>query len=187
MRDSFFSRRVVLYSGAGLVAIAIAFVWFFYLPHRAGVRPVQQRASMPALTLNLIDGGVWRLSDHQGQVVAINYWASWCSPCWQETPMLAKLSRERQSDGFEVVGVSVDERSSNEIPSEVRHFVETLHVPYPIAITAPMSQLAYGMDGLPTTILVDRQGRVAQTYVGALDETRFRKDVQVLLKESGRL
>lgn len=101
--------------------------------------------------------------------------------------MLAKLSRERQSDGFEVVGVSVDERSSNEIPSEVRHFVETLHVPYPIAITAPMSQLAYGMDGLPTTILVDRQGRVAQTYVGALDETRFRKDVQVLLKESGRL
>lgn len=97
--------------------------------------------------------------------------------------MLVRMSRELSDRGFTVVGVATDERASTEVPPAVRRFVETLHVPYPIAMTAPMSQMAYGMDGLPTTILVDREGRVAQTYVGALREKRFRADVAALLKE----
>lgn len=97
--------------------------------------------------------------------------------------MLVRLSHEYGKRGFLIVGVATDERNSAEIPPAVRRFVEKLHVDYPIAITAPMSQLAYAMDGLPTTILVDREGRVAQTYVGAVNEARFRRDLDALLKE----
>lgn len=138
---------------------------------------------MPAVHLNLISGGSWQLSDHHGEVVAINYWASWCGPCWEETPMLVRLSREFGNRGFAIVGVATDERTSQEVPSAVRNFVEKLNVSYPIAMMVPMSQMAYGMEGMPTTILVDREGRVAQTYVGALKESRFRADVKALLQE----
>lgn len=138
---------------------------------------------MPAVRLNLLTGKTWSLSEHRGEVVAINYWATWCSPCWQETPMLVRLGHEYGGQGFVIVGVATDERNSTEIPPAVLRFVKTLQVDYPVAITAPMSQLAYAMDGLPTTILVDREGRVAQTYVGALNEAGFRTDVDALLKE----
>jgi cytochrome c biogenesis protein CcmG/thiol:disulfide interchange protein DsbE len=138
---------------------------------------------MPEVHLNLLTGETWSLSGHRGEVVAINYWATWCGPCWQETPILVRLNHEYGRRGFVIVGVATDERDSAEIPPAVLHFVERLHVDYPVAITAPMSQLAYAMDGLPTTILVDREGRVAQTYVGALNEPRFRRDVDALLRE----
>jgi cytochrome c biogenesis protein CcmG/thiol:disulfide interchange protein DsbE len=68
----------------------------------------------------------------------------------------------------------------------VTHFVDTLHVPYPIALTPPMSQMAYGMEGLPTTVLVDRSGRIARTYVGAIREAPFRADVKALLEEAAQ-
>jgi cytochrome c biogenesis protein CcmG/thiol:disulfide interchange protein DsbE len=148
--------------------------------------PIAERKPMPAMRLNLLMGETWNLSDHRGKVVAINYWATWCGPCWQKTPMLVRLNHEYGGRGFVIVGVATDERNSAEIPPAVLSFVEKLHVDYPIAITAPMSQLAYAMDGLPTTILVDREGRVAQTYVGALKEARFRRDVDALLKEQPR-
>jgi cytochrome c biogenesis protein CcmG/thiol:disulfide interchange protein DsbE len=139
---------------------------------------------MPPLQLNLLNGGIWRLADHRGQVVAINYWASWCEPCWQETPMLVEIDREFAPKGFAIVGVAVDEHNSDEVPQGVSHFVNVLQVPYPIALIAPMSQLSYSMEGLPTTTLIDREGRIARTYVGAIRETVFRDDILALLKES---
>jgi cytochrome c biogenesis protein CcmG/thiol:disulfide interchange protein DsbE len=177
------SSQIFLYGGLA-VLIAAALVVGFVGRDRAGVTPVAQRKPMPPLTLELIHGGAWRLADHRGQVIAINYWASWCAPCWEETPMLEQLSHKLGGSGFEVVGVAVDEHASMEVPQGVTQFIDRLHVTYPMAITAPMSQLAYGMDGLPTTILVDRRGRVARTFVGALRESQFRADVESLLRES---
>jgi len=138
---------------------------------------------MPPLKLSLLKGGIWSLTDHYGQVVAINYWASWCVPCWQETPMLVRLNRELSSKGLAIVGVAMDERTSGEVPQEVSHFIDALRVPYPIALPAPLSQLSYGMEGLPTTILIDRRGRVARTYIGEIRETILRADVMALLNE----
>jgi cytochrome c biogenesis protein CcmG/thiol:disulfide interchange protein DsbE len=145
--------------------------------------PQQERRSMPELKLKLTTGEPWNLADHRGQVVAINYWASWCAPCWEETPMLVQLDRELGPRGLRVVGVAMDERESDAVPAKVTDFVAALHVTYPIALTLPMSQMAYGMEGLPTTVLVDRNGRVARTYAGAIRESAFRADVKVLLGE----
>ena len=147
------------------------------------VIPEKDRHPMPTLRLNLLNGESWSLAAHRGQVVAINYWASWCGPCWQETPMLVKINRELSPQGFAIIGISVDERNTNEVPLDVRHFVDVLRVSYPIALIAPMSQASYSMEGLPTTILIDREGRIARTYVGAVRETTFRDDISTLLKE----
>ena len=119
------------------------------------------------------------MKDHRGQVVLVNYWATWCGPCREEMPGLVRLSQELGPKGLAVVGVSVDEGSRE----KVQQFVDEFHVTYPVALQEPMSQMAQGMAGVPTTILVDRQGRVAKTYVGAVGERDFRQDVKILLAE----
>lgn len=76
---------------------------------KAGVRPVKDRARMADLVMPQLDGSSWRLSDHRGEVVLINYWASWCAPCRQETPGLIDLARDYRYKGLSIVGVSMDE------------------------------------------------------------------------------
>jgi thiol-disulfide isomerase/thioredoxin len=134
---------------------------------------------MPKLVLEQLGGGAWRLGDHQGQVVLINYWATWCGPCREETPGLARMARELGPEDFAVVGVSLDEGGRE----KVQRFVDEFHLSYPVAFPGPMSQMSQGMEGVPTTILVDRKGRVAKTYVGAVGEEDLRRDVAVLLGE----
>jgi cytochrome c biogenesis protein CcmG/thiol:disulfide interchange protein DsbE len=166
--------------GAGVVAFAlVALAWHFGTRQSGGIVPVNARRVMPALVLAQLDGGTWRMEDHRGEVVLVNYWATWCGPCWEETPGLVRLSRELGSQGLAVVGVSIDEGDKG----KVKKFVDQLHVPYPVAFPETMSQMARGMAGVPTTILVDRQGRVAKTYEGAVRERDLREDVQVLLGE----
>jgi cytochrome c biogenesis protein CcmG/thiol:disulfide interchange protein DsbE len=166
--------------GAGVVAFSlVAWAWHFGTRQSGGIAPVGERRVMPALVLAQLDGGTWRMEDHHGQVVLVNYWATWCEPCWDETPGLVRLSRELGPKGLAVVGVSIDEGGKG----KVKQFVDELHVTYPVALQEPMSQMARGMAGVPTTILVDRQGRVAKTYVGDVTERDFQTDVQVLLGE----
>ncbi len=141
---------------------------------------------MPALVLRQLDGGSWRLADHRGQVVVVNYWASWCSPCWEEAPALMRLNREMGPEGLAVVGIAMDEGSPKQVAENVRHFVQALQIAYPIALPEPMSQMAYGMEGLPTTILVDRNGKVARTYVGAVTEADLRREIRALLSDTAR-
>jgi cytochrome c biogenesis protein CcmG, thiol:disulfide interchange protein DsbE len=119
------------------------------------------------------------MGDHRGQVVLVNYWATWCGPCWEETPGLIRLSKELGPKGLAIVGVAIDEGSN----AKVKKFVDEFHVPYPIALPVRMSQIEFGMAGVPTTVLVDKHGRVAKTYVGAVRQADFAEDVGVLLGE----
>lgn len=159
-------------------AVVVAGVTSMSWPRRGEpMVPVAARKTMPMVELAELDGGTWRLADHKGQVVLINYWATWCGPCVEETPGLVRLAGDTK--GLAVVGISMDEGDKG----AVKAFVRRMHVGYPIAFPEPMSQMAAGMVGLPTTILVDRQGRVAKTYVGETREGEFRKDVEELLNE----
>jgi cytochrome c biogenesis protein CcmG/thiol:disulfide interchange protein DsbE len=145
---------------------------------------VSNRKPMPSLELRQLNGGTWRLADHHGQVVLINYWASWCAPCWEETPALIRLSHEMGMSGLAIVGVAMDEGSYDHIDAEVRRFGLALHVSYPLAFPSQMSQMMYGLEELPTTILVDRQGRAAKVYVGAIREKDVRADIKALIGEA---
>jgi len=145
--------------------VVLALVWHFGMRRSGGITPAGERRAMPLLAMATIDGGMWRMADHRGQVVLVNYWASWCGPCWEETSGLVRLSQE-MGPGLAVVGVAIDESSRESVKS----FVERLRVSYPIVFPGPESQMAYGMEGVPQTILVDRQGCVAKTYSGAVEE-----------------
>jgi cytochrome c biogenesis protein CcmG/thiol:disulfide interchange protein DsbE len=159
--------------------VLMAFVWHFGTRQSGGIVPVGERRVMPELAMTQLDGGTWRLADHRGQVVLVNYWATWCGPCWEETPGLVRLSRELGPKGLAVVGVAIDEGGAE----EVKKFVDEFNVSYPVVLPERMSQMEYGMEGVPTTILVDKEGRVAKTYVGAVRQKDFETDVEVLLEE----
>lgn len=179
IRGRILRDRNVLYGlaalGVALVAVAAIHDW-----RRAdGLTAVSNRKTMPPVVFRLMDGGEWRLGEHRGEVVVVNYWASWCGPCWTETPGLVRLAQEDAPRGLAVVGVPVDESDEK----KVRAFVERMGVTYPVAAAQPMSQVAYGLDEIPTTILLDREGRVAKVYSGAVKERDLRSDVEVLLRE----
>jgi cytochrome c biogenesis protein CcmG/thiol:disulfide interchange protein DsbE len=134
---------------------------------------------MPSLVMSELNGGTWRLADHKGEVVLINYWATWCGPCRQEMPGLVEVAKAAEPEGLAVVGVSLDKGDR----SVVKPFVDRYQVSYPIAFPESMSQMSSGMEGIPTTILVDRSGLVVKTYVGAVRREDLASDVQEVLAE----
>jgi thiol-disulfide isomerase/thioredoxin len=164
-----------LFVGAAvLLSVVISVPW----PRRSEpLIPTNQRKALTDFSLEQLDGGTWHLNQHHGQIVLINYWASWCGPCRTETPGIVRMASDTKD--LAVVGVSMDVGDR----TPVRHFVKQMNVDYPIAFPEPMSQMATGMVGLPTSILIDREGRVAKTYVGETRENEFRSDVAKLHAE----
>jgi thiol-disulfide isomerase/thioredoxin len=130
----------------------------------------------------LIDGGEYRLADHRGRVVLINYWASWCAPCVIESPMLDRVSQQWKGKGVDFVGVDVkDERQA------AQSFIADNHMTYPMIYDEPAKtalQLGIPTGGLPVTALVDRAGRVAAVYIGAVQQADIEPALQQLAAES---
>jgi cytochrome c biogenesis protein CcmG/thiol:disulfide interchange protein DsbE len=166
------------------VLFAAAVLWIVlatqnWTDQAAGVTAVKDRKPVADLVLPQLNGGAWRLSDHRGQVVLINYWASWCAPCRQETPGLIDLARDYRYRGLSIVGVSMDEGGKPAVQS----FLSEFHVPYPVLMPDLATPAVPAIEALPTTVLVDRKGLVAKSYVGAVREAVFRADVDRLLAE----
>jgi thiol-disulfide isomerase/thioredoxin len=170
-------RRWVRYGVAVVGFGVVAWAWHFGTRQSGGIVPAGERRMMPEMVMTGLDGGTWRMGEHRGEVVLVNYWATWCEPCWEETPGLIRLSQEVK--GLAVVGVALDADGT----AKVRKFVEEFHVPYPVVMPERLSQMEFGLEGVPTTILVDKQGRVAKSYAGAVRERDFRTDVEALLAE----
>lgn len=172
-------RKLIQYLLFGVAVLWIAFFWRSFSDQKAGVRPVKDRTTVADLTFPELNGSSWRLSDHRGQVVLINYWASWCGPCREETPGLIDLAREYRYKGLAIAGVSMDMGGR----PAVEGFLHEFHMPYPILMPDLASPSAPAVEALPTSVLVDRNGRVAKSYVGAVQESIFRADVDQLLSE----
>lgn len=128
-------------------------------PELAGERDGQP------VTLTALDGQPVSLAALQGHPVWVNFWASWCPPCQQETPVLRDLYRQHADRGLRMVGVSVQEAS----PDEVRRYVETYAVPYTVAFDGTSAVFkAWRGFGLPTHYLLDEQGIVRAVHYGPL-------------------
>ena len=172
-------RKFVQYLLFGVAVLWIALASQSWTDQDAGVKAPKDRHPIADLTFPQLDGGSWRLSDHRGQVVLINYWASWCGPCRQETPGLIDLARDYRYRGLAIVGVSMDMGGK----PAVEGFLNEFHMPYPVLMPDLASPKTPAIEALPTTVLVDRNGLVAKSYVGAVRETIFRADVDRLLAE----
>lgn len=141
--------------------------------------PAVQRKTVDDISTRDLNGHSWRLSDHRGEVVLLNFWATWCPPCREETPDLVRLAKSYPENKLDIVGVSMDEGR----PAAVRQFVAAYKIPYVVSMAGDDFPLASGLQGIPTTLLIDREGRIAKKYVGATSERAFRADVDALLRE----
>ncbi len=170
-------RRLTQLAWAALAAAAVVFP---FMPHSGGgkVLPAAQRRKMPEIVMPDLADATWRLSDHRGEVVLVNFWASWCPPCREETPGLVRLAAEYRNRGLAVAGVSMDDSDA-----PVRQFVKSYRVPYPVLLPQADSPLVAAIESLPTTFLVDRQGRIAKHYVGEVSAATVKADVDRLLAE----
>jgi cytochrome c biogenesis protein CcmG, thiol:disulfide interchange protein DsbE len=120
---------------------------------------------MPDYKASLLDGSEFDVANERGNVVFLNLWATWCGPCRYEIPELEKLHVDHAAKKFKVVGVSVDEGGEQ----LVRDFVKEQEMTYPVALD-PQGRLAEMLETtiLPTSIIVDRQGKVVWKHFGVV-------------------
>lgn len=170
--------RKQLFAVLGFVAAgALAFLLFRPESAESSVRPPAERQMMPEIRMKTLDGASWKLADTLGKVVLLNFWASWCPPCRMETPALIQVANEYRGRGLETVGVTMDDNIQ-----DARRFVAGYKVPYTVLLPGE-DALAAQIEALPTTYLLDRQGRVAHIYTGAVSESTLRRDIGAMLAE----
>jgi len=127
-------------------------------------RGVNQGNLASGFTLEALDGTEVSLSEYRGNVVLINFWATWCPPCRAEIPDIENVYRARQDDGFVVLGVGVEESREAVAP-----FVEAMGMTYPVLLDERGQVLKmYRAIGLPMSVILDRDGVIQVRHVGAL-------------------
>lgn len=142
-----------------------------------------ERKPAPALSGETLDGGQWSLADHAGEVVVANVWASWCAPCRAEAPTLEQVSQQRLADGVQFVGINVRDTDAS-----AQAFVVRYGITYPNLVDSNGSlQLAFRdtlpPQAIPSTVFIDRQGRVAARVLGEIDEVRLNGILDTLVQE----
>lgn len=140
-----------------------------------------RRPSAPALVLPSLDGGpLVSLARYRTRVVVLNYWASWCAPCRQETPLLERWHRRIVARGGTVLGVD-----SLDATPDARAFVREFDLTYPILRDRDgHTESRFGITGYPETLVVDRAGRIAALHRGPIDDAFLRRAVLPLLRRS---
>jgi peroxiredoxin len=133
----------------------------------------------PGFTLIALDGQTLRLAAFRGKVVLLNFWATWCAPCRLEMPVFATWQRQHAQQGFQVIGVSMDDDAA-----PARRLVEGLRLNYPSAMGNERLAARYGgVLGLPLTFLIDRNGVVRARFQGETDVKSIERTVNALLIE----
>ena len=126
----------------------------------------------PDYDVPTVDGRTIRLSDYRGKVLVMDFWATWCPPCKQETPQLARIAKESQSRGVEVIGLHIDDRGRS-TPAAIRKFINDYGITYTVGMATDdmfTTYLGTEDDVIPQTLVFDRQGRVVLHLSGYTDD-----------------
>lgn len=160
-----------------LIVIAVGLMGLCVMP--ADAKNISGKA--PVFTLKSRSGHNLRLSDYRGQVLLINFWASWCGPCRQEMPLLEKLYKRYKKLGFTIMGVNVDTDST-----KANNYLKDMSVTFPIVYdTTNAVSKSYNVNAMPTTVIVDRNGNMRFLHQGYKPgyENNYKKEVVQLIKE----
>lgn len=134
----------------------------------------------PPFTLGAVDGRQVSVSEFDGEVLLINFWATWCAPCREEMPMLVEVQREFAAQGLKIVGIALDD------VEQARAFAADLGITYTNLVGGAdvmATAVVYGNHSgmLPYTVLIDREGIVRWTHLGALDREELISRLKALL------
>lgn len=147
-----------------ILSSIVAFTVFLALQSRQA-HPPEVGESAPDFTLPGLSGPSISLSDFRQRVVVVNFWATWCPPCIEETPSLKKFADQMGGTGVTVIGVSVDQD-----PQALGKFVTSAQLTFPIARDPDQSVSSrYGTFKFPESYIIDTEGRIARKIVGAID------------------
>lgn len=137
-------------------------------------------SAAPAFELRTLDAAPVSLEGLRGQVVLVNFWATWCPPCRIEMPGFQRVYEERRGEGFVVLGISTDQAGEG----VVRSFLQERGITFPVAMaTGAVVRDFGGVSALPTSFLIDREGRIRQEVRGMFAEPALRMAVGRLLEE----
>lgn len=144
----------------------------------------------PAFALEDLSGKKVTLASYKGKAVLVNFWATWCAPCKIETPWLVDLRNQYAPQGFEILGISAegDDIKKDDKPAwekqktDVAKFVQQMHMPYPVLIDGDSITQQYdGVDAMPTSFFVDRNGTVVAAQMGLTSKEDIESNIKKAL------
>lgn len=141
--------------------------------------PANAKTANLDFTVEDMNGRKVQLSDFKGKVIVLDFWATWCPPCKAEIPGFVELQEAYGADGLQIVGVSVDDP-----PDKLKPFASEFKMNYPVLVGLGRDDLqdAYGpMWGIPTTFLIDRDGRICRKHSGLVGKEKYERDIKALL------
>ncbi|HSJ09265.1 MAG TPA: TlpA disulfide reductase family protein [Longimicrobiales bacterium] len=180
-RGSLLRRRIIIAVDALLVIVVAVLLFQRAAPQAmAAMGFGRDRGPAPVFALQSLTGDTVSLESLRGQVVLVNFWASWCPPCRVEMPGFERVYRENAGNGFTILGIATDSNQRDRI----QEFVTERDITYPILLGTMDVIRAYGgVDALPESFLVDRDGRIRHRVIGFFAEPALRKAVGNLLAE----
>ena len=144
----------------------------------ASVKATKDRKAAPDFELKDSMGRTVKLSEYRGKVVLLNFWATWCGPCKIEIPWFVEFEQKFKDKGFAVLGVSMDEEGWD----VVKPYLGQANVNYRVLLgTDSVAQLYGGVDSLPTSFMIDKDGRIASVHVGLVSKSEYQNDINQLL------
>ena len=172
--------------GASLCGVALCLSLTACSPARtvkaASLKQDKDRKTAPDFELKDASGKAVRLSDFRGKVVLLDFWATWCGPCKIEIPWFKEFERQHKDKGFAVIGVSMDEEGWDVVKPYVAHS----EINYRVVIgNDALAEKYGGIDALPTTFLIDREGKIAAVHVGLSGKDDFEDGILQLLQARG--
>jgi cytochrome c biogenesis protein CcmG/thiol:disulfide interchange protein DsbE len=187
-------RNTLVFTAVLLTLLVVAWVGWTHFKYRClycGQTTNQSQLTStigkpaPAFTLEDLGGKKVSLADYKGKALMINFWATWCTPCRIETPWLIELRNQYAAQGFEVLGISADDIDRgdparlNEEKQGIARFVRKMQIPYPVLIDGDsISQPYGGLDVLPTSFFVDRNGNLVAEQVGVTSKDEIERNIK---------
>jgi peroxiredoxin len=175
MRVQLARRRLL---GAAFILFAVACAVGADDSATGSLIPVAARTTAPDFSSIAADGARVTLSRYRGRVVLLDFWATWCTGCKTEIPWYVDFQKRYAARGLRTIGVAMDDEGWQ----QVKPYLDEHPIDYPIVLGQPDVAKLYRIGNLPVTLLIDRQGRIADAHVGVVVKATWEREIQRLLK-----
>ena len=169
------------FTGIMATVVVAAGSAFLHQTASAAVAPAP-RVAAPAFTLQDAAGSAITLADYKGKVVLLDFWATWCTGCKIEIPWYMEFQTKYSSQGLASIGVAMDDEGWD----KVKPYLAGHPINYPIVVGDAVFGRRYHITALPVTLLIDREGRIADSHAGMVVKDAWEREIQALLREPSK-